>query len=44
MTPSPINALGITIFNTKHTKDTKVHFHTSNIFEHFENPYFQKMK
>ena len=36
-TQNPINALEITIHNTKHTKNTKVHFQKSNIFERFEN-------
>ena len=39
---NPINAFEITIYNTKHTKNTKINFNKSTIFEHFENPYSQK--
>ena len=42
MTPNPINAFEITIHNTKHTNNTQIHFERSNMFESFENPYFQQ--
>ena len=34
LTPNPINALRITIYNTKHTNNTKIHFQQS---QHFRN-------
>ena len=33
MTPNPINALKTTIYDTKHTKNTKVYFQKSNLFK-----------
>ena len=33
MTPTPINALKITLYSTKHTQNTKMHFHKSKTFE-----------
>ena len=33
MTHNPINAPKRTIYNTKHTKNTNMHFQTSNFFE-----------
>ena len=30
MTTNPINALKITVYNTKHTNNTKIHFQTPN--------------
>ena len=33
MTPNPINALRITIYNTKHTHNSKIHYQTSKTFE-----------
>ena len=41
MTPNPINALKITIYNKQHTKNTKIHFPQNNIFENLEH--FQKV-
>ena len=40
VTANPINALKITILNTKHTKNTHGHFQKSNIFEKQKNNYF----
>ena len=39
MTTSPIHALQISIYNTKHTQNTKIHFNKS---KKIENPYFSK--
>ena len=36
MTQDPINALKITIYNTKHTTDSKLHFKNSKMFETIE--------
>ena len=35
MTQNPINALQITVCNTKHTTNTQMHFPKTNNFEHF---------
>ena len=36
MTPNPINAFKITIHNTKHTQNTKIHFENSDLFKIIE--------
>ena len=33
MSPNPLNAVKITNYNTKHTANTKIHFHKSKVFE-----------
>ena len=41
MTPNPINAFKITIYNTKRTKNTRIHSKRYKMFKTFENTYFQ---
>ena len=41
-TPNPINALKITIYNTKHTSNTKIYFKKYNCFETSNN--FKQIK
>ena len=42
MTPKPINALNITIYNTKHTNNTKIHLKCLKCSKRIEP--FQKFK
>ena len=44
MTHNPINALNITIKNTKHTQNTKTHFQKSKIFGKFKIIFSKKEK
>ena len=39
MAPNPINALTITIYNTTHTNNPKIHFNKYNIFENAKNTF-----
>ena len=37
MTPNPINAVEITIYNTNHTTNTQIYFKKSKMFEQRNN-------
>ena len=47
MAQNTINTVKITIYNAKHTKNTKIHVQnpqTYQFFQIFKNTYFQKIK